>query len=92
MLSITPEALTYIKQKGKPIYIDIPPLIGCCIDLVDQPSVHTGIPHDPQNYQEQELQGIKIFIPNDLPDIPLSIEISSFLGIKRLCIEGWKLC
>lgn len=92
MITITPEALAYIKQKGKPIYIEVPPLIGCCIDLVDHPSVRTGIPYDPDNYTEMEIQGLKILIPHDLPDIPLSIETSKFLGFTRLCIEGWKLC
>ena len=92
LITITPEALEYIKQNGKPLYIDVPPLISCCVDLVDHPAVRTGIPHDKENYVEKTIQGIKILVPVDLPDIPLSIEISKFLGFKRLCLEGWKLC
>lgn len=92
MITITPEALEYIKTQGKSLYIDVPIMIGCCLDFVDHPSIRTGVPHDAKNYVDREIQGVHILIPNDLPDIPLSIEISSFLGFKKLCVEGWKLC
>ena len=70
MITITPEALEYIKQKGEPIYIDVPPLISCCVDLVDHPAVRTGVPHNQEIYTKKTIQGIKIFVPFDLPDIP----------------------
>gem|GEM_PF-1866346 len=32
-----------------------------------------------------------VYVPYDLPHIPLTITLSSFWGFKWLAIEGWRL-
>jgi hypothetical protein len=91
MLTISPQALTYIQKQNKPLFLDIPPVISCCLHLKESPTVRFGEPHDPANYKEQIIQGVIVFVPNELPEIPLSIQLSSFLGIKRLIVDGWCL-
>jgi hypothetical protein len=94
-LNITPEALDIIRQKGKPIYLDLPKVIkNCCFDFQERPSVRFGEPplRVRNQYNERSLDGIKVFIPVKLPDIPLTITISSFLSFKRLVVEGWSYC
>lgn len=91
MLTITPEAISYIQLKAKPIFLDIPPLIGCCVHLKESPSVRFGEPHDPDNYVLTTIQGVSVYVPNELPDQPLTITLTSFLGIKNLAVEGWHL-
>lgn len=91
MLSITNQALEYIKLQGKPVYLELFQVISCCIDLRESPSVRLGKPHDPQKYTLEEIQGIKVYIPHDLPEIPLTIDLSRFFGFKKLVIEGWQL-
>ena len=38
MLAITPEAAAYVKEKQKPIHLELPPEIGCCIHLREKPA------------------------------------------------------
>jgi len=91
MLSFSPEALEHAKASGKPLYLDLPPVIGCCIQIRECPAVRTGIPHQPQAYQKTVIDGITVYIPNEFPDVDLTIGLSSFLGFKRLVIDGWHL-
>ncbi|MBP2635095.1 MAG: hypothetical protein H6Q72_1002 [Firmicutes bacterium] len=91
MLTITDKALEYIKSQDKPVYLELFPVISCCIDLRESPSVRFGKPHDPENYSFEEIQGIMVYLPHDLPEIPLKMTLSSFLGFKKLAIEGWVL-
>jgi hypothetical protein len=91
MLTFTPAAVAYIEAKSKPVFLDIPPLIGCCLHLKESPSVRFGEPHDPQNYTKQSIQGITVFVPHELPDIPLTVTLAGFLKFKKLVVEGWVL-
>ncbi|WP_371361023.1 CC/Se motif family (seleno)protein [Sporomusa malonica] len=61
------------------------------MDLRESPAVRLGQPRDPQNYTLEEIQGIMVYIPHDLPEIPLTVELSRFFWFKRLVIEGWQL-
>ncbi|WP_425319773.1 CC/Se motif family (seleno)protein [Sporomusa sphaeroides] len=57
----------------------------------ESPAVRLGQPHNPEKYSLKEIQGIKVYTPYDLPDIPLTIALSRFLWFKKLVIEGWQL-
>jgi hypothetical protein len=92
MLTIAPEALTLIEQKDEPLFLDMPPHIkgGCCVNLQECPTVRFGVPHDPQNYVEKVIQGVPILLPKRFPmDRALTITVSSFLGIRKIVLEGW---
>ena len=90
-LTITNKALEYIKSHGKPVYLELFQVINCCIDIRESPSVRLGQPHDPHNYSFEEIEGIMVYIPHELPAIPLTITLSNFFGFKKLVIEGWPL-
>lgn len=92
MLAISPEALVMIRAENRPVYLDMPPHIkgGCCVNLQECPTVRFGDPHDPENYVQKEIQGIQLLIPRRFPmDGDLTITVSSFLGMKRVVLEGW---
>lgn len=92
MLSITPEALQIIRKEARQVYLDMPPHIksGCCVNLQECPAVRFGVPHDRENYVEAEIQGVPVLLPRRFPmDRELQITVSSFLGIKRVVLEGW---
>lgn len=91
ILTITDKALDYIKSQERPIYLELFQVISCCIDIRESPSVRLGHPPDPHNYSFEEIQGVKVYIPHELPKIPLTITLSRFLGFKKLVIEGWSL-
>lgn len=91
MLQVTPQAREWILQQKTSIYLEIPPLIGCCIHLQESPSVRRGRPHDLSGYSQRMLDDVCVYVPQDLPQVPLTIALTSFLGVKRLVIEGWRL-
>lgn len=92
MLTITPEALAIIHERSQPIFLDLPKLItNCCFSLQECPTVRFGEPRDLSHYEQRTIHDVIVFAPHSLPDIPLSITVSSFLGIKRIVLEGWRL-
>jgi hypothetical protein len=91
MLTFTAEAAAFIRARNQSVFLDIPPLIDCCVHLKESPAVRFGEPHDPQNYRRETIAGVVVFVPRDLPDIPLTVTLTSFLGYKRLVVEGWHL-
>ncbi|HWR05498.1 CC/Se motif family (seleno)protein [Sporomusa sp.] len=91
MLSMTDQAFDYINNQGKPVYLELFQVISCCIDLRESPAVRLGQPHNPENYTREEIRGIMVYVPHELPNIPLTITLSNFFSFKKLVIEGWQL-
>ncbi len=93
MLSITPDSAEYIIQKGySAIFLEIQPQISnCCIPLHEAPKIRFGKPKNIADYETVTLNNITIYVPYDLPNIDLTISLASFLGMKRLGLEGWQL-
>lgn len=94
MLSITPEALDYIRKVEDSIFLEMPKLIQNCIfDLQECPTVRFGIPRDPENYEKRQIDGATIFIPSRFPEhTPLRVTVAGFLWFRRLVLEGWEYC
>lgn len=92
MLTLTEKAIQFIREKNNPsIFLDVPPLIGCCIHLKECPSVRFGEPYNREEFERKTIQGIIVFVPHELPDIALTIDLNIFLGFKRLVVQGWRL-
>jgi hypothetical protein len=93
MLKISEEALTIIRGQDKPLFLDLPKTItGCCFDLQECPTVRYGLPPVAAEYIEVFVSGITVFVPKVIVGMELTIEVSSFLGFKRLIVEGWRYC
>lgn len=90
MLTITPEARRYIHDHGGIIHLEYLPLQGCCIPYQPGPDVRFGMPYNPLQYRHETVDGTTVFVPFDLPDVPLRINLNIFLGFKRLVAEGWR--
>jgi hypothetical protein len=91
MLTFTPEALSIIRKQDKPIFLELPKLIrNCCFDLQECPSVRIGEPRNEQDYEKRIVQEVTVYLPRRLPEFALTITISSFLGRKRLVVDGWR--
>lgn len=91
MLTISPEAVDYIRSRGKPIFLDIPPLINCDISIKECPTVRFGQPRNPENYDLESIQGVSVYVPHELPKQPLRITLVKFFGWRNLVVDGWHL-
>jgi len=91
MLILTDNALEHIRARGQVIFLELPIVIQGDITIRERPSVRWGLPRDQHNYQLEVVQGIEIYVPHDLPGIPLTITVSHFLWMKWLAVEGWAL-
>jgi hypothetical protein len=92
MLAVTAEAAQYVKNRNQPIRLEQSPCIdACCFQLQEAPTAKFGPPAKPEEYVEHNIEGITVFVPRAIDAMTLTLTLSSFLGFKRLCIEGWQL-
>jgi hypothetical protein len=92
MLTISDEALMMIEQKNESVFLDMPKTItSCCFDFQECPTVRFGEPRNISDYDKQTIRDIPIFLPHRLPECDIEIVVSSFLGYKRLVLNGWKV-
>ena len=85
MLILTPEAIEYINEQRQPIYLDHPPLEGeNRLMKVKAPAVRLGTPQQLSNYNIQQEQGVTVYVPRGLELVNITIELSTFLFIKKL--------
>ena len=91
MLSMTPPAITYIKERDSAIYLELPPMINSCIHVQEAPLVKIGMPTVTDNHQTLEIDGVTIYLPHDFPEIDLTIDLTNYIFFKKLCVEGWNL-
>jgi hypothetical protein len=91
MLTITPEARTHALNNGGTLFLDYITLTsGCCVPFQPEPTVRLGKPRNHDQYRQETIDGLTIFIPHGLPEEELVITMASVLGFKRLVIEGWR--
>ena len=91
MLTITPEARTHALNNGGTLFLEYINLAGgCCVPYQPEPIVRFGKPHNQDQYRQETIDDLTIFIPHKLPEEELVITMNSFLGYKRLVIEGWR--
>ncbi len=93
MLTISPAALEFIRQRNVPVFVEPPPSIkGCCASIQECPPVRMGKPQDPARYVQRTVEGVTVFVPRGFPDeTPLTIELGRYLWMKRLVLKGWRL-
>jgi len=91
MLTLTSDAVALIQSQDKPIFLELPKTItNCCFHFQECPVVRFGEPRNTRDYEKKIIHDVTIFIPGRLDEIPLTIAVSSFLGIKRLVVDGWR--
>jgi hypothetical protein len=49
-----------------------------------------GKPHNPDQYRQEKIDGVTVFVPYALPRVPLVVHLSTFMGFKRLVVDGWR--
>ena len=95
MLSISPEARALILEKGAAVRLELARRVhgGCGVPpLQERPTVRFGPPPSSLRhaYETRDVNGLTVHVPRALPDDrPLTVGVASFLGIRRLVVEGW---
>jgi hypothetical protein len=92
MLTLSPEARAYALDKGGIMFLEFIVVGDCCIPYQPEPSVRMGKPHNPDQYLQEKIDGVTVFVPHSLPKVPLVVQISTFMGFKRLVVDGWRHC
>lgn len=90
MITISLEARDHAMKKGGELYLEYIVLQGCCIPYQPGPVVRFGRPNDPARFHAATMEGITVLIPHELPDVPLRINVNSFMGFQWLIVEGWR--
>ena len=91
MVTITPEAKDHAMKNGGELYLEYIVLqSGCCIPYQPGPAVRFGRPRNPARFHKATMEGITVLVPHELPNVPLQITVNSFMGFKRLIVDGWR--
>ena len=91
MLTLHPDALKHIESRQRSIFLELPIVIQGDITFRECPSVRWGEPRDIKNYERRTIQGIVVFVPRELPTIPLEVVLTGFLRFKWLAVHGWRM-
>lgn len=92
MLTFTEKARALAREKNKPVYLEMSPTIKeCCFSLRESPAVHFGEPRDKSLYHLRAIEGLEVYVPKELPDIPLRVNVRNIFGWRSLVVEGWRL-
>ena len=60
--------------------------------LQECPIVRLGSPAVADSYKMSEVCGVTVFVPRIIIGDELTIDVATFLGFKRLMVEGWRYC
>ena len=84
------EALDWLKRKGTTdLMIRPSPRHGCCGGQALVPVIERGQPRRPEDYRRLEIDGLSIFLSQQLPvTARLHVRLESLLGWKRLFVDG----
>jgi hypothetical protein len=93
MVSFSPEAADFVRQRGEPVRLELAPPIRGLMSFQEPPTVRFGAPHDRENYLEAVLAGVLVYIPRALlrMDRDVRLAVSSFLWWKWVVCEGWAI-
>jgi hypothetical protein len=92
MLTLSPKARSFALENGGTIFLEYIVVGDCCIPYQPEPSVRMGKPHNPDRYRQEHIDGVTVFVPRALPEVPLVVHLSTFMGFKRLVVDGWRHC
>lgn len=91
---ITPEASTYIREKGGEVLLRSTLKNGCCGGRVDVLRVEVASGHRLDGLLRIELPGgLALFADGRLIDdldVPLTIGLDRFLGMRGLYVQSWE--
>ena len=91
MLTLNRDAREYALNQGGSLYLEfIVMKSGCCIPYQPEPAVRVGKPYNLDHYRKEDIDGVAVFIPLDLPETPLAITLNVFMGFRKLVVEGWR--
>jgi hypothetical protein len=95
-LSISPDAVDFIRSRGASVHLEPTAIIttACCAQsFQDRPAVRFGPPPPGKlgTFVVHSLDDLTVFVPTEVGGQrrPLRIVVTSFLGMKRLFLEGW---
>lgn len=95
-VSISSDALELIRARGRTAHLELPHVVvtACCAQsFQDRPTVRFGPPPDGKRgvFVVQSHDDVTVFVPEEVraQRRPLRIVVASFLGLKRLFVEGW---
>ncbi|WP_425057896.1 hypothetical protein SCACP_24630 [Sporomusa carbonis] len=82
MLTFTEKARALAQEKKRPIYLEMSPTIKeCCFAIRESPSIHFGAPKNRDLCNVTLIDGITVYTPKELPEIPLTVSVRKLFGI-----------
>ena len=91
-ITIADEARAWLGKREAALIVRNATRNGCCGGSAGVPVVEPGKPRDINDYRVMEVDGIAVYLdPRITISNPLTVRLESFMGLRRLFVEGAEL-
>ena len=87
-LSLSPKAREWLLARGGEVTLRGSPRHGCCGGHAEVPVAEAGAPRVREDYTEQEIDSVRVYVQRGLDSGPYRIGLEGFLRLHRLTVEG----
>lgn len=88
-LSVTPEAVAWVAERGGEITLRASPRHGCCGGSARLPVAEPGAPREADGWKSEQVEGVTVWLDPELADGEggLTVRLEGLLRWRRLFVE-----
>ncbi|WP_019593334.1 CC/Se motif family (seleno)protein [Thioalkalivibrio sp. ALM2T] len=87
-ITLTEAARDWLAGNGGEFTLRLSTRHGCCGGQAGVPVAEPGAPRNAAGYTEREINGVRIFVADDLGTGPYRIDLEGLFRWRRLVVEG----
>jgi hypothetical protein len=87
-IRISMAAREWIHLHGGVLTVRIASRHGCCGGRAGVPVAEARTPDEPNGFEEENMVGIRTFVPRDLLKVPMTVHLDGFGHWQRLSVEA----
>ncbi|HSP01244.1 MAG TPA: CC/Se motif family (seleno)protein [Thioalkalivibrio sp.] len=87
-VTLSTQARDWLLSRGGEVTLRASPRHGCCGGHAAVPVAEAGVPKAREDYTEQEIDGVRVYLQRGLDSGPYRIHLEGFLSLRRLTVEG----
>jgi hypothetical protein len=87
-ISLTEAAREWLAGNGGEVTLRLSARHGCCGGQAGVPVAEPGAPRKADGYAAREIDGVRVFVADDLGAGPYHIDVEGLFRWRRLVVEG----
>lgn len=87
-ITLTEAARDWLAGNGGAVTLRLSTRHGCCGGQAGVPVAESGAPRNVDGYTEREIDGVRVFVADELGPGPYHVDIEGLFRWRRLVVEG----